>query len=88
MLTIIVWEVVLHWADWQLLFESINFVQEQNYAGLDEPSRVTDAVEEGEGFLHTVDRFVFEKQLVVFGDGYQEKDCGNIFEAMNPLLSF
>lgn len=88
MLTIIVWEVVLHWADWQLLFESINFVQEQNYAGLDEPSRVADAVEEGKGFLHTVDRFVFEKQLVVFGDGYQEEDCGNIFEAMNPLLSF
>lgn len=37
-LTIIVWEVVLHGADWELLLETIDLVQEQDDARLDEPS--------------------------------------------------
>lgn len=36
--TIIVWEVILHRANRQLLFESIDLVQEQDDAGLDKPS--------------------------------------------------
>lgn len=27
---LIVWEVVLHWADWELLLESIDLVEEQD----------------------------------------------------------
>lgn len=27
----VIGKVVLHWADWELLLEAINFVQEQNY---------------------------------------------------------
>jgi len=27
----VIGEIVLHWADWELLLEAINFVQEQNY---------------------------------------------------------
>jgi len=26
----VVWEVILHWADWQFLLKSINLIQEQN----------------------------------------------------------
>jgi hypothetical protein len=38
--------------------------------------------------LHTVHSLIFEQQLVVFGDGDEEKDGGNILKAVNPLLSF
>lgn len=84
--TFVVREVVLHWADWELLLETINLVQEQNYRGLDEPSRVANGVEEGKGFLHTVDGLIFEQKLVILGNGNEEKDGGDIFEAVDPLL--
>lgn len=64
--TIIIWEVVLHGANWQLLLKAINLVQEQNDAGLNEPSGVANAVEKGKSFLHSVDCLVLEKKLVVF----------------------
>lgn len=64
--TLVVGEVVLHGADGKLLLEPIDLVQEQNDRGLDEPSRVANAVEEGKSFLHTVDSLIFEEQLVVF----------------------
>lgn len=64
--TLIVWEVVLHWAHWELLLEPVDLVEEENDAGLDEPPGVADAVEEGERLLHTVDSLVFEEELVVF----------------------
>jgi len=85
--TLVVREVVLHWADRELLLESVDLVQEKDNTGLDEPSRVADRVEESEGFLHTVDRLVFEEQLVVLGNGDQEENGGNILEAMDPLLT-
>ena len=84
--TLVVWEVVLHGADGELLLEPINFVQEQNDRSLDEPSRVADGVEQCEGFLHTVDGFIFEEELVVFGDGDEEKDGGDVLEAVDPFL--
>ena len=86
--SLIIREVVLHWADWQLLLESIDLVQKQNYRGLDEPSRVADRVEESEGLLHTVDGLVFEKKLIVLRDGDKEENSCDILEAVNPLLSF
>ena len=86
--TFVVWEVILHWTDWQLLLESVDLIQEQNYAGLDEPSGIADAVEKCEGLLHSVDGLVLEKKLIVFGDGDQEEDCCDILEAVDPLLSF
>ena len=86
--TLVVREVVLHGADGQLLLEAIDLVEEKNDGGLDEPSRVADRVEQCQGFLHTVDRFIFEKQLVVFGDGNQEENRSHVFEAVNPLLPF
>lgn len=85
--TFVVWKVVLHGADGQLLLESVNLVQEQDDTGLDKPSRIANAVEEGEGFLHSVDGFIFEEQLVVLGDGDQKQNGGHILETMNPLLS-
>ena len=88
MLTFIVWEVILHGADGQLLLESVDLVQEQYYASLDEPSGIADAVEQGKSFLHSVHCFIFEQKLIVLGDGDEEEDCCDIFEAMDPLLSF
>jgi hypothetical protein len=83
----VVGEVIFHWADWELLLKTIDLVQEQNYRGLDEPSRVTNGVEEGQGFLHTVDGLIFEQKLVILGNGNEEKDSGDVLEAVNPLLS-
>lgn len=60
MRTFVVREIVLHGAHWKLLLEAINLVQEQNNTRLGKPSGITDAVEEGEGFLHPVHRFIFE----------------------------
>ena len=87
-LTFVIWEVVVHWADGKLLLESIDLIQEENDAGLDEPPRVADAVEKCKGFLHTVDRLIFEQKLIIFRDCDQEEDGCDIFEAMDPLLSF
>ena len=36
--------------------------------------------------MHAVDGFVLEKKLVVLGYGDEEKDCGYILEAVDPLL--
>ena len=63
--TFIVGEVVLHRTEWQLLLESIDLIEEENDAGLDEPPGIADAVKQCESFLHTVDSLVFEQQLVV-----------------------
>ena len=38
--------------------------------------------------MHTVDGLVFEKQLIVLGNGDKEEDGGNVLEAVNPLLTF
>jgi len=84
--TLVIWEVVLHWGNWKLLLKSIDLVQEQNDGGLDEPSGVTDRVEKGQCFLHTVDSLIFEKKLVVFGDSDKEENGGDVLEAVNPLL--
>lgn len=86
-LTIIVWEIVLHRADWQLLLETIDLVQKQDDASLDEPPRIADTVEQCEGLLHSVDGLIFEKELVVLGNGDQEKNRRYVLKAVNPLLS-
>jgi len=86
--TFVVGEVVLHRAYGELLLESVDLVQEKDDAGLDEPSRIADTVEKCKSFLHTVHSFVFEQKLVVFRNGNQEQDGGNILEAVDPLLSF
>jgi hypothetical protein len=86
-LTFVIREIVLHWAYWQLLLETIDLVEEENDGCLDEPPRIADGIEECEGFLHAVDGLVLEEQLVVFRDGNEEKDGGDILEAVNPLLA-
>lgn len=86
--TFIIRKVILHWAHRQLLLEAIDLVEEQDDTRLCEPSRVANAVEKGKGLLHTVDGLVLEKKLIVFGDGDQEKNRGDVLEAVNPLLSF
>lgn len=85
--TLVVGEVVLHGADRQLLLEAINLVEEQNDGCLGEPPRVANRVEQGQGLLHTVDSLVFEKQLVVLGNGDEEENSRDILEAVNPLLT-
>lgn len=84
---LVVGEVVLHWADGQLLLESIDLVQEQDYGGLDEPPRVANGVKQGQCFLHTVHSLVLEKQLIVLGNGNEEENGGHVLEAVDPLLS-
>jgi hypothetical protein len=84
---LIVGEVILHRTDGQLLLETVDLVEEENDGGLDEPPGVADRVEQSQGFLHTVDSFVLEEQLVVLGDGDQEQDGGDVLEAVNPLLT-
>ena len=37
--------------------------------------------------MHTVDGLVLKQQLVVFGNGNQEQNGGDVLEAVNPLLS-
>lgn len=86
--SLVIREVVLHWAGWQLLLETIDFVQEQNYRGLDEPSGITDGIEKRESLLHAVDSLVLEQKLIVLGDGNKEEDGCDVLEAMDPLLSF
>ena len=86
--SLVVWEVVLHRRDGQLLLKSVDLVQEQDDTRLDEPSRIADAIEKCKGFLHSVDSLVFEEQLVVLRNGDEEKDGGDVFETVNPLLSF
>lgn len=85
---LVVGKVVFHWANGKLFLEAIDLVKEQDDGGLDEPPRVADRIEQGQGFLHTVDRLVLEEQLVIFRDGHQEEDCRDILEAMDPLLTF
>ena len=86
--TLIVREVVLHGADGQLLLETIDLVEEENDGCLDEPPGVANGIKQSESFLHTVNGLIFEQQLVVLGDGNQEKDRGDIFETVDPLLPF
>lgn len=64
--TLVVGEVVLHRTDGQLLLEAVDFVKEEDDGRLDEPARIADGVEEGQGLLHAIDRLVLEQQLVVF----------------------
>lgn len=86
--TFIIREVVLHRTYGQLLSESINLVQEQNDTCLDEPSWVADGVEQRQCLLHTIDRLILEKQLIIFRDSDQKEDRSDVFETMDPLLSF
>lgn len=86
-LTFVIGEVVLHWADRQLLLESIDLVQEQDDRSLDEPSRIADRIEESKSLLHSVDCLIFEQELVVLGYGDKEEDCRDILETVDPLLS-
>lgn len=83
---LVIREVVLHRAGRELLLEPVDLVEEENYGRLDEPPRVADRVKQGERFLHTVDRLIFEQQLIVLGNGDKEEDCGDILEAVDPLL--
>jgi hypothetical protein len=41
---LVVRKVIFHWADWELLLKAINLIQEQNYRGLYEPSRVANGI--------------------------------------------
>jgi hypothetical protein len=84
---LVVREVVLHRADGQLLLESIDLVQEQDDGGLDKPPGVADAIKQCQRLLHAVHGLVLEQQLVIFRDGDEEKNSGNVLEAMYPLLS-
>lgn len=37
--------------------------------------------------MHSVDGLVFEEELIVLGNSNQEEDGGDIFKAVDPLLS-
>lgn len=86
--TLVVGEVVLHWADRELLLKPVDLVEEENDRGLDEPPGVADGVEERESFLHAVDRLILKQELIVLGDSDEEQDGRDVLEAVNPLLTF
>ena len=65
-------KILLQRADEQFFFEHISLIENQDDRSSNKPPRAADGVEQCEGFLHTVDGFVFEQQLVVLGDGDQE----------------
>lgn len=87
-LTIKVWEKVLHRREWQLFLKPINLVQEQDDGCLDEPFRVTDGLEQCQGFLHPVHVLVLQQQLIVFGYRHQKNDGRYMFEIPYPFTSF
>lgn len=84
--TFIIREIVLHRGDREFLLKPVDLVQKQDDRGLDKPSGVADRVKECESFLHSVDGFVFEEQLIVLGDGNEEKDGGDVLKAVDPFL--
>ena len=86
-LAFIVREVVFHRTDRKLLLEAVDLVQEQDDGCLDEPPRITDGIEQGQGLLHPVDRFILEEKLIVLGNGNKEEDRCDILKAVDPLLS-
>lgn len=86
--SVVIWEVIAQGRMCQFLLEQIDLVQEEDDRGLDEPARVADGIEKSEGFLHSVDGFVFIEHLVVFGQGDEEHESRDIFEAMDPFLTF
>ena len=71
----------------QFLGKEIDLVEEEYDGSLDEPSRVTDRVEEGQGFLHSVHCGVFVECLIVFGEGDEEYEGGDVFETVDPFLT-
>lgn len=85
-LAFIIREIVLHRGDREFLLKPVDLVQKQDDRGLDKPSGVADRVKECESFLHSVDGFVFEEQLIVLGDGNEEKDGGDVLKAVDPFL--
>lgn len=87
-LAFIVREIVLHRADRELLLKAVDLVQEQDDGGVDEPSRITDGVEQSQSLLHSVDRLVLEEKLIVLGYGNEEEYGCDILKAVNPLLPF
>ena len=86
-LAFIIREIVLHGGHWEFLLKPVDLVQKQDDRGLDKPSGVADGVKEGESFLHSIDGLVFKEQLVVLGDGNEEKDGRDVLKAVNPFLT-
>lgn len=86
-LAFIIREVVLHGAHGKLLLESVDLVQKQDDGRFDEPPRIANGIKQGQGLLHTVDRFVLEEQLIILGDGHQKQNRSDILKAVDPFLS-
>lgn len=86
-LAFIIREIIFHGGHRQLLLKSIDLVQEQDDGRFDKPPGVADRVEQGQSLLHPVHRLVLKQQLIILGNGHQEQDRGDIFKAMDPLLS-
>lgn len=72
----------------EFCLEEIFLVKKENDTCFDEPSGITDGVEEGESFFETVDGFIFDEDLIVFADCGHEDDARDVFETMDPLFSF
>jgi len=72
----------------EFFLEQIDLVQEEDNGRLDEPAGVADGVEKSESLLHSVDGLILIEHLVIFGQGDQEDEGGDIFKAMNPFLTF
>ena len=86
--TTVVGEITSQWTSFELPFEQIDLIQEQDYGCAHEPAAVDYAVEKYQGFHHAILIRFFKKHLVVLGQRNAEDNRGNIFEAVDPLFTF
>lgn len=98
----VVREVVHQWGAANLLLEKIDFVEEKDDTGPEEPSRIDDGIEKYKALHHSVLQqvsllwlmamrrthlFTFlQQKLVIFTQRDAEYDGGNILEAVDPFL--
>lgn len=86
-LAFIVREIILHGGHGEFLLESVDLVQKEDDRGLDKPSGIADGVKESQSFLHSVDGLVFKEQLIVLGNGNEEKNRRDVLKTVDPFLS-
>lgn len=70
-----------------LLLEDVALVEKEDEGGVVEPLAVANFVEQHDGLVHSVHRFVFIQLEVVLAEGHTENQAGDVLEAVNPLFA-
>jgi len=71
-----------------LFIEQVALVEKENHGSFLEITRVTDFIEEIQGFVHTVGVLIFVQDHVVFTESSNEEASSNFTEAVDPFLAF